>query len=560
MCGASHADEVFVQGWATDLPPGRIRVLAASESPVLTELCSASYERDDLSGRGKGFAGILQPAPLGDPASLAQFLYRGDDGWRAVDIYDQRKMIAARDIPFHLRGLLPRATGPQDVLARLRRTAHRFDGRETVSQLQEPVRLGVDVAVRMSGGAMLIAGWLLDPKDRVQTVRLRSGTEAIVISDDWTRLERADVAGAYANDPLFHSLAASTKPCGFLALGRLTSEETEAAHLELDLGDDRPRSFFPLTISDAPPRKALTKLLQSVDVRSGAADTIVERQFGPMLRSLDRNPTRTLETIDIGAFDDSTPLTLVVGADERVGEAVSLLSVLATDPFARSLPIVLAAPVDALSPIAGEIRRLANFYRLSIRLVPTESGVDIYDAMEAGVGATSSRSLALLSANILPGTDGWLPRLLQTYRLRGEQHLVSPTILFEEGSVRWAGSWLEEHDGRRELSHPHVGYPRGVLAGASIEEVTEGTLDCCILPRAAFLAAEGFACGYLGPAAKNLDMALRIHLSGTPALWQPEVEMLSAEDGAPAGIELTHRIDRWSFDHRWSLALASIRG
>ena len=264
VCGAGEDNEVFLQGWATDLPAGRIRVLAASEPPLLTELSSASYERDDLSGRGKGFAGILQPTPLGDPASLTQILYRGDDGWRAVDIYDQRKMIAARDIPVHLRSLLPRATGPEDVLARLRRMAHRFDGRETVSQLQEPVRLGIDVAVRISGGGMLIAGWLLDPKERVQTVRLRAGSEAIVISDDWTRLMRADVAGAYANDPLFRSLAAGTKPSGFLAFGRLAGGDAEAAHLELDLGDDQPPSFFPLSVSEAPPREALAKLLQSV--------------------------------------------------------------------------------------------------------------------------------------------------------------------------------------------------------------------------------------------------------------------------------------------------------
>lgn len=560
VSGATDTEEIFLQGWATDLPAGRLRVLAVSEPPVLAEFSSVTYDRDDLSGRGKGFAGVLRPAPSGDPASLAQILYRGDDGWRAIDLYDRRKTIAAGEIPAHLRSLLPRASGPDDVLARLRRTAHRYDGRETVSQLQEPVRLGIDLAIRIPGGGVLIAGWLLDPKDNVRAVRLRAGEEAVVISDGWTRLARADVAGAYANDPLFRSLSAGAKSAGFLAFGRLAEEESAPAHLELDLGDARPPSFFPLTISEAPPREALAKLLQSVDARSAAADMIVERQFGPMLRSLGRSPPRASVAVDIGAIDDDAPVALVIGADERVGEALSLLALLAADPFTRRLPTILAAPEDALSSVTGDIRRLAGFYRLPVRLVPTRPGDDIIDGFAAGAAATQAKTLALLSADVLPGTAGWLQRLLQTYRVRGEQHLVCPTILFEDGSVRWAGMWLDERDGKRTLAGRHAGLSRGALAGAALEEVSAGTLDCCVLPRAAFGVADGVSRGYLGTAAKNLDMALRIRLAGTTALWLPDVEMIAAEDAAPAGaIALTRRVDRWSFDHRWSLALDNLR-
>jgi O-antigen biosynthesis protein len=560
VCGPGQDDEIFVQGWATDLPPGRIRVLVASEPPMLTGLASVSYERDDLSGRGKGFAGLLQHGSLGDPASLTQFLYRGDDAWRAVDIYEHRKIIAAGEVPVHLRSLLPRATGPEDVLARLRRTAHRFDGRETVSQLQEPVRLGIDVAVHVPGAGILISGWLLDPKNRVESLRLHAGPDAVVISNDWTRLARADVAGAYSDDPLFRSLISNAKLSGFLAFGRIPSGDAESAHLELDLGDNRPPAFFPLTLTEASPSEALARLLQAVDIRSGAAETIIERQFGPMLRSLEPAPAIASEVTDIGALDAAAPIALVIGGDDRVGETLSLLALLAIDPFARTLPIVLAAPKDALASFAGEIRRLATFYRLSIRLVSSASGSDVYDSLEAGANATNAETLALLSSHVLPGTADWLSRLLQTYRLRGEQHLVSPTILFEDGSVRWAGSWLNENDGRRELTHPHLGYPRAAVVGAGLEQVSAGTLDCCVLPRAALVAANGFAHGYLSLTAKNADMALRIRLAGTPALWQSAIEMLSAANGTPAGaMELTHRIDRWSFDHRWSLALATVR-
>ncbi|MEJ0011732.1 MAG: hypothetical protein WDM94_03710 [Bauldia sp.] len=563
VCGVSEGDEIFLQGWASDLPAGRTRIVTAGEPPAIAEFVSASYERDDLGGRGRGFAGIIAPAPLGDPSLLTQIFYRGDEGWRAVDVYNQRKLIAAREIPGHLRSLLPRATAPEDVLIRLRRTAHRFDGRETVSQLQEPVRLGIDVAVAVPGAGILVAGWLLDPKKRVSAVRLHAGPETVVISSDWTRLPRADVAGAYASDPLFRDLAGAGRQSGFLAFAPVAEANAGSAHLELDLGDGNPPSFFPLTFAEAPPREVIGKLLNSIDVRSAAADAIVDRQLGPMLRAAGRDAPPAGEAADVGvpgAFDDPASIAIVIGADDRAGDALALLPLLAIDPFARRLPIVFAAPGETLFAVAGEVRRLASFYRLALRLVPTASGDDMLDGLEAGAAATRAGTLVLLAANMLPASPGWLQRLIETYRQNGSRHLVCPTVLFDDNSVRWAGTHFSERDGRRELRFAHRGFPRAVLAGAELEEVSAGTLECCVVSRAGFEAAGGFARGYLGPAARNLDMALRIRLAGTPALWQPQAEVVAAEERTLASEPaLARRVDQWAFDHRWALALANMR-
>jgi hypothetical protein len=564
ICGVSEGDEIFLQGWASDLPAGRTRVVTAGEPPAIAELAAASYERDDLGGRGRGFAGIIAPAPVGDPSLLTQMLYRGDDGWRAIDIYNQRKLIVAREIPGHLRSLLPRIAAPEDVLMRLRRTAHRFDGRETVSQLQEPVRLGIDVAVAVPGAGILVAGWLLDPRGRVSTVRLHAGPEIVAISSDWTRMPRADVAGAYASDPLFRDLAGAGRQSGFLAFASVNDANVRSAHLELDLGEGSPPSFFPLTLADAPPREVIGKLLASIDVRTAAADTFVKRQLGPMLRATGQAaPEPTAEPVDLGpagAFDDPASIVLVIGADERAADALALFPLLAIDPFARRLPIVLAAPAESLSAIAGEIRRLATFYRLSVRLVPTASGVGMLDALAAGAARTRAGTLALVSASILPASPDWLQRLVETWRQNGGRHLVSPTVLFDDSSVRWAGMELSERGDRRELACRHRGFPRAVIAGAALQDVSAGTLECCVVSRAGFEAAGGFAAGYLGPAAKNLDMALRIRLAGTPALWQPEAVVVAAEERTPgAEPPLARQVDRWVFDHRWALALTNMR-
>jgi hypothetical protein len=267
--------------------------------------------------------------------------------------------------------------------------------------------------------------------------------------------------------------------------------------------------------------------------------------------------------VDLGpavAFDSADATALVVGGDAQLGDALHLLPLLATDPFARTLPIVIAAPADVLASVSGEIRRLASFYRVSLRLVPMLAGDDVLDALEAGAAATKAGTLALLSAHMLPASAGWLQKLVTTHRQRNGTFVVCPTILFEDGSVRWAGVHLDEHDGKREFANQYLGYPRSVLAGAEPEEVAAATFECCVISRAAFEAAGAFARGYLGVAAKNLDMGLRVRLAGTPALWQPASEVVLAEDrGVMPAPALARRVDQWAFDHRWALALTNLR-
>jgi len=371
------------------------------------------------------------------------------------------------------------------------------------------------------------------------------------------------VAGAYANDPLFRGLTGGAKQSGFLAFARVNGDGVDSAHLELDLGSGLAPSFFPLTFADTPRQEALATLLQSIDVRTVAADALIERQFGPMLRMLEQRPSAAVETTDVGlpgAFDETDALALVIGGDAQLGDALHLFPLLATDPFARTLPIVVAAPADTLATLAGELRRLASFYRLSLRLVPMSAGDDVLDALEAGAAATQAGTLALLSAHLLPASPGWLRALVTAHRLKGGRFVVCPTILFDDGSVRWAGIHLDEIGGKREFNNQYLGYPRSILSGAVLEEVAAGTVECCVISRASLEAAGGFRHAYLGLAAKNLDMALRVRLAGTPALWHPGAEMVAAEERGPsAGSALTRRVDQWAFDHRWALALANLR-
>lgn len=551
IVGAASGDEVFVQGWASELVAGRTRILAVGDPPIASELVCATYERQDVSGRGRGFAGIVEPAPAGDPDALKHLYFRAEDGWCRIELYDRRNALAPRDVPAHLRALLDRASAPQDAMARLRRVAHRFDGRETVSQARDPVRLGIDLAVAAPGGGILVAGWLLDPRNSVHTVRLCAGNASAVVSDDWTRLPRPDVADAFAAEPQFRAFVAGRPLSGFLAYAPGIEAVEGETRLELDFGGGEPPAYFPIEISRAPLHDALAGLLAAIDPRSAAADRAVEHQFAPLLAGARTAGRPAPSKRHVGRpLPDDASVTLVIGGDRHIADAIGILAILGVDPHARALPLVIAAPAEGLGAVGGEIARLATFYGLSIDIVETPRGATAFDSLVVGAAAADTPALLLLSVDTLPLTADWLPRLLAAYRLRGERHIVCPTILFEDRSVRWGGAW-REGEGGSHLATPNLGLPAEAVAASEVREVAAGTLECCILPRAALVALADTAGTLVGAAARNVDLALRLAQTGTPALWVPDVVMIAA-DGALGDTPLGRRIDAKLLETRWS--------
>ena len=186
---------------------------------------------------------------------------------------------------------------------------------------------------------------------------------------------------------------------------------------------------------------------------------------------------------------------------------------------------------------------------------------DPCDALEAAVQATRADALVFLSAGVLPRQAGWLSVMERAYRARNGRALVSPTIVFEDDSIRFAGTWFDSDE--QKLVDRFIGYPRDVVHGSEPAEVMAGSTACCIVSKSAIEAAGGFTRSYLGVGDKGRDLCLKLRLAGTMSVWLPDVEMISAEDEASGSSlpmrRLAQRIDRWSFDRKWSLLVNNMR-
>ncbi|RDJ22152.1 hypothetical protein DWF00_23705 [Bosea caraganae] len=557
-------ESVFIQGWTSDFSGGRTKLLIAHGGLSFAALEAGTFERDDLADGARGFFGLLEDCAIRHPSEIERLFFRANDGWRALDVYERHVLLEPITVPGHLRDGLQRGSAPQATVDKLRRASQRFDGRDTVCLLDNPVRAGIDDATVIESAGTLIIGWLFDPDRHVSAVTLRSGSQSCVIDRLWTRVSRPDVVAAFAEDPRFaHMLGSRRNSYGFIVFApKLVPEPGQPLYLEFEIEGSGP-AFLPLEAGRGQARRTLERVFGLLDPRSSTATSVVERQIAPALQAAEIPPPRVIETFDLGAFKADAPLGLVIGLDHRQRELSSLFALLAIDPEVKPVPIVLAVPGESFDRIGAEARRLARFYGLSIRLALVDGVEDACDALEAGARACRFQTVALLSGSAQIRMPGWLGRLERAFRARGGQCVASPTLLFEDNSIRWAGAWMEGEGPNRRVFNRFVGYPLDAIGNLGPMEVAAGATECCVLSRAAFIEAGGFARNYFTTAEKGLDLCLKLRMNGAPSVWVPEVEIYVVDDGElarPHVGALASQADRASFDRRWALAVSNMRG
>ena len=224
----------------------------------------------------------------------------------------------------------------------------------------------------------------------------------------------------------------------------------------------------------------------------------------------------------------------MLAAGRDATDLCTSLALLALDPEARDLPILVSIPTVAFTELAGEVARLAMFYRLRVRLLASEGVADACDALQAAAGHTDADTLIVVASGVFPVTQGWIGRLERAFRARGGRALISPTVLFEDESVQFAGLVIEDDGRERRVVERNAGFPRANVAGAGGGDVLAGTVACCIVPRRAIVEHGILNRGYLGATHKFRDLCLRLRLAGTPSVWLPGVEMIAADDAGQA--------------------------
>ncbi|HUN50244.1 MAG TPA: hypothetical protein VMU42_03980, partial [Candidatus Sulfotelmatobacter sp.] len=427
----------------------------------------------------------------------------------------------------------------------------------------QPVRMAVDVAARIPGAGWYVTGWLLDPLGLVSAVTLRGpGGLAERLDRRWTRVVRADVSSGFRGDPLFAERLVGDEHGFTIFVPHAATERSAWLELEIGGGDC---AFMPLPLVGADDAEGRRHLLTSFDIHKPSATAIVERHLGPLFYAAGTALKRVVGHHRLRESGVARPATLIVPVVDP-----KLRTNIVVAGLARQQVAAVATTTFVCCPSVAELTRgllgELDFYGLAADVLVADEPVDACAALEIGARAGAAAKLLFLSPHVHALTPGWAARLLAALDAASGPAVVSPTLLYEDWSIRYAGIGDIRFLNAMpfvEVASERAGYPRGGTAAAEPAATLLGALECCAMTKSAFERVEGFAGGYNLPGLQGPDLFLRMQAAGVRIEWMPGVELYALDEAMEPDAywaRTGEMVDGWRFRAAWQGHIPALTG
>jgi hypothetical protein len=319
----------------------------------------------------------------------------------------------------------------------------------------------------------------------------------------------------------------------------------EQCYLEVELQDGW-CGFVPLVCSTVAREPDCARLLATVDLYLPSAHAVINRHVAPFLGNI--------AAADIGPAAGATlawPM-LIVAPLNTVAPPRALLSHLLAHPLEPDEGLLFICSAAWTDPDVAALEDLARFYvgnRATIRR--TEAVATIRTALTIAATRSTADHILLLADGATGTAPGWR-RALQKAAVDGAAGFVSPTILYEDKSIRYAGAGeLEPTETAPfiRLRRPLAGLPTNFAPAGPAVQTAGISTACCLITREALDSLARLPTAVIAAHwAPEFDLLRQVQSSGIACLWTPAVQVY-APDVAPDETPLARAraaIGRWS--------------
>ena len=423
------------------------------------------------------------------------------------------------------------------------------------------LRIGLDPALAILGAGVLIQGWALLDRERLESVALRLAGAAEPVA------ELLGVAFRYPHQPARALLAAASAWCGddeqgLLAFVRAPIAATGPLYLACCDGARRiahvrvPRAAMP-----GDPRQAAEALLARLPASRRAIRDGLDAHLGPALAALWPGPAAAVQPL-VHAFGPAAERAVSVVVP-FLGEADGLapfLAACAADPDLAGADLVLTVDDPDMHEAAfGLCHELGPRLRLQLRLAYGRRPLGRAGIINLGAGLARGRLLLVLEPGLAAAAPGWLGRLLAAHGRAAKPGAVGPVLLAGDGEPARAGLRFARAGRWGGLFTAESACVAGAEAAGGNEPrpVPAVGLACLLVERALFEAQGGLSRDYLGGDYAGADFCLRLAQAGRRNLLVPSASLRLVRPDPPAECESPRALyDAWLLTRRWGETLA----
>ena len=549
------------RGWAEGQAPERI-VVSFEDGDIEGDAVAALYVRPDLEGEARGVA-VFVAGPATAPGALCAVSFRTESGPAVLYLAPAAPRLREPDLVARLRPLLTqgRADGGRDrLLAVLSRQP--YAGTDTLAALTDPVLLEIDEAISCGAEGLVLIGWCLAKPGVLRHIRLRCG--GMVAALDPGRsiiIERPDVLAAFAPQHGFDD-----PRCGFITWLAQPLPPDGRPYLEVET-TRREIGFRGLPRPKLDGLAAMTRILNSVDVRYTDVAPAFDRVLGPAIAALNRARLRVrpgVTVVEYGRVPRQPEGSVIVPLHGRLDFVEYQMALFSVNPNAAAIEYiyVLDDPPQRKAALALFASVHARF-GIPFRALLLDRNMGFAPANNIGLEYAGGNVVAFLNSDVFPGTPDWLEQL--SARLAADPALgaVGGVLLFEDGTVQHRGMQFAPLAEFGNWYFPfHEGKGLRHTPSAALQPAPGITGACLVLPRALALRVGGFDEIYAVGDFEDSDLCLKLEALGLHSAVDPAVQLYHLERQSQAGPAQGWRMNltlynAWQHQNRWAGTIAA---
>jgi O-antigen biosynthesis protein len=519
------------------------------------------YQREDIRDRGLGIVAHLAPEAVAN-GRLVALTVRSGDVTVAIKPATAGGELSGADLRNVFHGLVDGSdpgAARRRLLSLVART--RYEGRETLSHLPEPVFAHIDEAISCAPDSVVLAGWLLAKPGTIGAIRLCSSDQSFPIDMNagivW--FGRGDVIDAVGREHGFDD-----PNCGFLARVPAVRQLDGTLHLEIETTEGD------IGFKDVPsPRldgiAAMKRILDGIDNNFVDVDSVYDNVLGPSIAALNARRLEIPPSIDALQFGDAPQAprySLIVPLFGRIDFVEFQMALFAKRGVAAGVEITYVLDDPPLTPDARFLA--ASLYerlRIPFRLLCLNRNVGFAPANNIGAAASSGTYICLMNSDVFPTTGDWFERLAAHLEADATLGAVGPLLLFEDDSVQHQGIYFKKLPQFGNWAFPHhtrKGLRPPVTGGLVREPAITGA--CMVLRRETFLAHGGLDEAFAVGDFEDTDLCLKLMDDGLGAAVDLDVRMYHLERKSQAAPGHAWRMNltlynAWVHQRRWGATI-----
>ena len=446
--------------------------------------------------------------------------------------------------------------GPQTTdLLHLIREALRERRQPSVIARDVPHALYVETLIRADSTGFYVRGWARDTAPATTRITAVSPEGMRVqLGAHLFRYPRPDLDDFYGSAPdrandagflgFFHTPAPSTLSGGWI----FEMEGADGSAIEFDA---------PALIEDHVTARDTVLADMFHDPRG--TDVLLSEHLHPALSTLQQRHLRGAGIRQVrrfGTIPVKPEVSVIVPLYGRIDFVEQQMAQFVHDPAFRETDLiyVLDSPemADQLLQVAAWLWPL---YRVPFRVGIVDRNSGFAAANNMGASLAKGRLLLLLNSDVLPAAPGWLQTLVGFHDRTPRAGVVSPKLLYEDGSLQHAGLFFHFDELAQAWNNEHYfkGLHGSLPAANHPRQVPAVTAACMMISAQLYKRMGGLSGTYIQGDYEDSDLCLRLYQEGLGSWYLPTASLYHLEGQSyPSPMrQLTGRYNQWLHTRRW---------